>query len=358
MMQKHISFLVSSFIKSFLFVVMILTCLIFILNLVNELDFFRNINVEGYFIMYLALINSPAFLFEILPFIFLISTQLFFIELFKNNEMNIFKYSGLRNSKVISIISITTIIISIFSLVIFYSFSSNLKNIYINLKKDFTNDGKYLAVITKNGLWIKDIVDKKNYIINAERIELNFLKKTYISEFDENYNIIKNIKSPKINIKDSNWIIHKAEIFKDNKTTNFPQIKLQTNFDYEIIQNLYSNLSTLSIIELFELRNNYKKLNYSLTEVNLEILKLFSYPLYFLMMILFSSIIMLNTKKFKSSILKISIGLISAVIIFYLNNIFYVLGKTEKINLIISVFAPLLILAIINTIMMKKINAK
>ncbi len=358
MMQKHISFLVSSFIKSFLFVVMILICLIFILNLVNELDFFRNINVDGYFIIYLALINSPSFLFEILPFIFLISTQLFFIELFKNNEMNIFKYSGLKNSKVISIISITTIIISIFSLIIFYSFSSNLKNIYINLKKDFTNDGKYLAVITKNGLWIKDVVDKKNYIINAERIELNFLKKTYISEFDENYNIIKNIKSPKINIKDSNWIIHKPEIFKDNKTTNFPQIRLQTNFDYEIIQNLYSNLSTLSIIELFELRSNYKKLNYSLTEVNLEILKLFSYPLYFLIMILFSSIIMLNTKKFKSSILKISIGLISAVIIFYLNNIFYVLGKTEKINLIISVFAPLLILAIINTIMMKKINAK
>ena len=121
---------------------------------------------------------------------------------------------------------------------------------------------------------------------------------------------------------------------------------------------MYSNLSTLSIIELFELRNNYKKLNYSLTEVNLEILKLFSYPLYFLMMILFSSIIMLNTKQFKSSILKISIGLIAAVVIFYLNNIFYVLGKTEKVNLIISVFAPLIILAIINTIMMKKINAK
>ena len=63
---------------------------------------------------------------------------------------------------------------------------------YINLKKDFTNDGKYLAVITKNGLWIKDVVDNKNYIINAERIELNYLKKTYISEFDKEYNIINN----------------------------------------------------------------------------------------------------------------------------------------------------------------------
>tara|TARA_A100001011_G_C14313505_1_gene846792 strand:+ start:2455 stop:3531 length:1077 start_codon:yes stop_codon:yes gene_type:complete len=358
MMQRHISFIVNSFIKSFIFVVMILTCLIFILNLVSELDFFRKIEVEGYFIIYLALINSPSFLFEILPFIFLISTQVFFIELFKNNEMNIFKYSGLRNSKVITIISITTVIISLFSLIIFYSFSSNLKNMYINLKKDFTNDGKYLAVITKNGLWIKDVFDNKNYIINAERIELNYLKKTYISEFDKEYNIIRNIKSPKIDIKNSNWIVHKPEVFINNNTSNYKQLEIKTNFDYEIIQNLYSNLSTLSILELFELRSNYKKLNYSLIEVNLEILKLFSYPLYFLLMILFSSIIMLNTRKFKSSILKISIGLISAVVIFYLNNIFYVLGKTEKINLIISVFAPLLILGIINIFLMNKINAK
>ena len=150
----------------------------------------------------------------------------------------------------------------------------------------------YLDTVDELNSYLNNNLNKDTSIIFVD----SNVKSEY--EFDENYNIIKNIKSPKINIKDSNWIIHKAEIFKDNKTTNFPQIKLQTNFDYEIIQNLYSNLSTLSIIELFELRNNYKKLNYSLTEVNLEILKLFSYPVYFLIMILFSSIIMLNTKKF------------------------------------------------------------
>ena len=36
-----------------------------------------------------------------------------------------------------------------------------MKNIYLELKSVYTNDGKYLAVITKNGLWIKDKIDKK-----------------------------------------------------------------------------------------------------------------------------------------------------------------------------------------------------
>ena len=63
----------------------------------------------------------------------------------------------------------------IFVMTIFYNLSSNLKNIYLDIKSDFTTDGKYLAVITKNGLWIKD-KGEKIYIINASEIELNFLK--------------------------------------------------------------------------------------------------------------------------------------------------------------------------------------
>ena len=35
-------------------------------------------------------------IFEMFPFIFLITSQAFFIKLFNNNELEIFKYSGLK----------------------------------------------------------------------------------------------------------------------------------------------------------------------------------------------------------------------------------------------------------------------
>ena len=226
------------------------------------------------------------------------------------------------------------------------------------MKSGYTDDGKYLAVINKNGLWIKDKKNENITIINASKIEKNFILNAFISEFDENYEIIRNIKSPKIDIKNNNWIIYEAEIFKDNQKENLNLINIDTNFNSEIIQNLFSNLSSLSLIELYELRNNYKKLNYSLTDVNLHMLKLVSYPIYFILMTIFSAIIMLNTLKFKNSILKVSIGLFFSVIIYYLNNFFNVLGNTEKMNLISSVFIPLAILALINITMLKNYNAK
>ena len=142
------------------------------------------------------------------------------------------------------------------------------------------------------------------------------------------------------------------------KKKNYNTYDLMTNFDYHIIQNLFSNLSSLTFFQLIELRKNYKQLNYSIIEVDLHLLKLFSFPLYLSLMAVFASIIMLNTKKFKSSILKISIGLFFSVIIYYLNNFFNVMGQAEKLNLTISVITPLVLLTLVNSFMMKEINAK
>ena len=75
-------------------------------------------------------------------------------------------------------------------------------------------------------------------------------------------------------------------------------------------------------------------------------------------MALFSSLIMLNIKKIKSSTFKIFIGLFFSVIIYYFNNFSYVLGGTERISLILSTSIPLLFLASINILMLYKVNDK
>ena len=357
-MKTYIKFLSKTFLNSFVYVLIITMSLIFILNLLSELEFFKDIKVNNLMPIYLSLLNSPTLIFELFPFIFLISTQLFFITLFNNNELGVFKYSGLKNSKIILILSIISFTLGLLIITIFYNFSSNLKNFYLNLKTNYTSDGKYLAVINKNGLWIKDVVNENTLLINASKIENNFIIDAYISEFDKDFKIIKNIISPKIDVKNKNWIIFDAEVLIDNEKKNYNTYDLMTNFDYHIIQNLFSNLSSLTFFQLIELRKNYKQLNYSIIEVDLHLLKLFSFPLYLSLMAVFASIIMLNTKKFKSSILKISIGLFFSVIIYYLNNFFNVMGQAEKLNLTISVITPLVLLTLVNSFMMKEINAK
>ena len=357
-MKTYIKFICHTYLKSFLYVFLVIFSLIFILNTLSELEFFKDIDVGIYFTLHLSLLNSPSMIFEMYPFIFLLCTQFFFIKLFNNNELEVFKYSGLKNSSILMIISFLSLFMGIIIVTVFYNFSSNLKNFYLEKKSKYTSDGKYLAVVTKNGLWIKDEIDDKIYVINSSEIKDNFLIDNFITEFNKNYNVIRNIQSKKIDISKKQWLISNAKIYNINEYEIKEVLKINTNFDYKRIKTLYSNLSSLNIIQLIELRNNYKKLNYSLTEVNMQILKIIAFPLYLVLITILSSLIMFKIKRLDTTTFKISLGLFISVIIYYINNFFLVMGNTERIPLIFAIFAPLVILGLFNTFMIYKINEK
>ena len=357
-MKIYIKFFTLTFLKCLLYVISIMFSLIFILNLLTELEFFKEIDVSASFPIFLSLLNSPSMIFEMMPFIFLITTQLFFIKLFNNNEIEIFKYSGLKNTSILKIFSLITILTGIVLTVIFYNFSAVFKNFYLEEKTKFTADSKYLAVITKNGLWIKDEIDEKIYIVNSAKIENNFLINNFITEFNKDYKVIRNLKSDKIDIQNTEWLAYNVKVYDKNNYEIKEKLNIKTNFNYKRIQTLYSNLSSLSFYQLFELRRNYKKLNYSLTEINLQFLKILSFPLYLFLVAFFSSMIMFRVKRLHNTTFKISLGLFFSVIIYYINNFFMVMGSTERISLVFAIFIPLILLSTINSLMLNKINEK
>ena len=357
-MKTYIKFLTYSFLNSFLNIFLIMFSLVFVLNILKEIEFFNDANGSIIYPVYLSLLNTPSIIFEMFPFIYLISTQFFFIKLFNENEINIFKYSGLKNTQIIKIISILSLVLSLVIVILFYNLSSNLQKYYLEIKNQFSKDKLYLAVINKNGLWIKDIVNGEKIIINSSKIENNFLTDTFITRFDENFNLVESIQSNKIDIKKKNWLIYDATVFKNNSSEKVDILKFVSNFDQKKIESMFSNLSSLSIIELFDLRQNYKQLNYSIVEVDIQINKLLTYSLYLVLMTILSSLIMFNTKNFNSSTIKIVIGLFCSVTIYYINNFFYVMGTTEKISVQFSIWIPLIFLIITNSIILHKVNEK
>ena len=73
--------------------------------------------------------------------------------------------------------------------------------------------------------------------------------------------------------------------------------ELNTNVDFEDINSLFSNLTSLSILELNDLKKKYEEINYSSIEVNSAIQKIISFPFYLMLMTILSSTIMMNIKQ-------------------------------------------------------------
>ena len=228
-------------------IIFIFFSLIMILNIFEEISYFKNEDADIFIPIYLTLLNAPSVLFDILPFVFLISTLYFFSEILDKNELNIYKNFGITNFKILSLISITTFLLGIFFIFIFYNLSSNLKFIYLDIKNNYSKDDKYLAVITTNGLWIKDELNGNINLVNAEKLEDHYLKNVSITQFDLNFNFEKLIESKIINIINNKWIIDSPFITKKNSMTySENEFIFESNFNVQKITNLFSDLSSLN----------------------------------------------------------------------------------------------------------------
>ena len=357
-MKTYIKFLINLFNISFFKVFAIFFIIILLTNILEQIEFFRNINLNFFFLIFISFLNTPSIIFEILPFIFLISTQVLFIYLIDKKELEIFKYTGLNNLMIIKILSFYTFVIGLIIIIFFYNTSAILKNSYLLIKNKYTDDNKYLAVISENGIWIKDEIEAKINIINANKVDNNFLIDVTITQFNKNFDILNVIHSHKVDISSYKWKIHEPLILKNNLKINLNELILESNFDLKKINSLFSNLSSLTIFELFKLRRTYLSLNYSIVEIESHMYKIISYPLYLTLITVFSAIIMFSIGYQKNSFFMITLGIFLSVIIYYINYFLNILGTNEKIPLILSIFMPLTVLLIINFTSIIKINEK
>ena len=352
-------YILKKFFIIFFNVSLVFLSLAIVLNIFEEISFFKNIDSNPLLPYFLTLLNAPITLFEIFPFIFLISAQFFFYYLYKNDEILLLKNSGLSNLKIIKILFLSTLFMGLIIIILYYNLSSKLKFVYTDIKNNYTNDNKYLAVVNDSGLWLKDETKESILIIKSKNINNNFLLQVFINEFDFDFKLKKTIQADKVNIDNKDWILKNPIITKNNVTLkNIDELKFKTNFDDEKIRNLFSNFSTLHIVELFDLKKDYENLGYSSDEIQIHILKLFLSPYLFALMTVFSSIIMINLKKNKSIFFNIILGILTSVIIYYFNFVFLSLGNTGKIPPNVSVFLPVLFLTIISIMGLVRANEK
>ena len=357
MLKKYQLYIAYTFLKNLFYISLIFLGLTFILNFFEELKFFESYDVGIRYPILLTFLNSPSILFELFPFVFLIAIKFFYIHLSEKNELEIFRNHGIDNLRILSLLSFSALISGVMILLIFYTFSSNLKNHYLNLKNKFSSENEYLAVVNENGLWIKEEINGTSNIIHAKKFNKNNIEDITITQFiSANDNIII-ITAKNADISSKNWLLNKVRIVdKLSRSNKYENINYTSSFDGEIISKLFSNLNSLNIYQLNMLLSNYSKIGYSTTEVNVHLNKLYSLPIFYLLMTILGLLIMMKFTFIKTKFFTIIVGVSVSVFVYYINFFSSLFGSNETIPVILSIWLPHLILFLICLLGGIKIN--
>ena len=136
------------------------------------------------------------------------------------------------------------------------------------------------------------------------------------------------------------------------------KLEVNTNFNREKLNSIFSNLTSLNLVQLINLSEDYNKLGLSSIEIKSHMYKLFSFPIFISIMSTIGSILVLSFNFKRSKFINISLGILSSVTIYYINYFFNLLGITEKTSILLSICSPLIILILFCFILLVRINEK
>ena len=356
------NYLFLNFLKTFFLIVGIFYGFGMILNLFEEIEFFKNLDVSLLKPFVLTAMIIPSILLKLLPFVIFISSMWFMLKIRNNKDLITLKVFGCSNLKIFSILALTAFLLGWIILFFINPITSSLSKYYEQTKSNYSRDIDHLFTFNKNGLWIKENLDRGTRIISATKPENENLIDVTIVHLDKNYNLIEKIISKEANIRNNEWILKDVKIFtlvndlfEEKRTETFKIISI---YDYEKINSLFKNFDTMSFLDLIF---NYSKLinnGYSKVFLDQSLHSLLSLPFFLMVMTGLASILTMNALKRSNNFKFIIVGLISTVLIFYFKDLSVALGQTDRIPLILSIWAPVIVLSLFIFIGVLQINEK
>lgn len=337
-------------------------CLGFILNIFEEINFFKDYDVGISVPIMLSTLFVPSLLYNMFPFIILLSGIWFFRKIKKNDEIIAMKVSGMSNFSVIIVPGILSIFLGIFFVTSINPITSALVKKYETVKGDYETDKwEYLATININGIWIKEKNLGKNYIIRSSNLDGQNLNQLTIYEFDENNNFLKRIDAASADIGSLNWKIKNARIIDSEGkiiAKNIKNLSYQSRYDIKKIKSLYSNLDTVSFWNLENEIQLLEERGYSTGEMRSKLQKSLAFPFFLLSMVFLSGVFTLGMGFKENDWAYVFIAIITSVLIFYFNDFSAALGKTEKLPIEVSVWMPIVIIFIFSAVGLIYANQK
>ena len=357
-----LNYLLKNFLKTLLIFVLIFYCFGMILNLFEEIEFFKNINVSIFTPLILTSIFIPSMIIKILPFIVFLASMWFLLKIRNNRDLLTLKVFGYSNLKIFLILAFTSFSLGWLVLILANPITSSMSKYYEITKSNYSRDIDHLVTFNRNGLWIKENLENKQRIIAAAKPNKFNLVDVTIFHLDQKSNLIEKIISSEVNIKNNLWVLKNGTIFKTKDGVlvgeKFENYNIESIYNYEKINSLFKNFDTMSFLDLIL---NYKKLlenGYNKIFLNQSLHSMLSLPFFLFLMTALASILTLNTLK-KSDNFKFTIlGLIISVIIFYFKDLSLALGQTDRIPLVLAVWAPVLALSFFIFIGVLQINEK
>jgi lipopolysaccharide export system permease protein len=346
-MLLHVYF-AGKFLKKFLITLSIFIIFMFLIDLIEQLRKFAE-SVDFPQVFFLAVLNLPGSVYQIVPLIIVISSAWIFLSLARNSELIVFRAAGKSSLSMLIMPAILSILIGVLTIGFFNPIVASTSKRYADVKAKIVDGQETTISIGYEGLWLRQADKMGHTVIRAQRAnaDATMLYDVTLIKLNEEKLPVQRIEAKTLTLMDTKWIANNSTIWPiefgvtaQSNAKEFKIVEIPTSLKREQIIDQFGDPSTISVWSLLEFIEQLERAGFSAKRYSVWLQSELAKPIFFLAMMLIAAAFCMRQNRVRGTSLNVLMAVLVGFLLFYSKNFVLILGTNGQLPVFYAAWGP------------------
>ena len=346
-MLLHIYF-ASKFAKNFALTLGIFVIFMLLIDIIEQLRRFA-LSVNYIEIFFLALLNLPGSVYQVLPLIIILSSAWTFLSLARNSELIVFRAAGKSSISMLITPVILSLLIGVLAISFLNPIVASTSKKYADVKSKLIDGQETTISIGTEGLWLRQADKTGHTVIRAKRAnsDATELYDVTLIKLSDDKLPISRVEAEILTLNDSMWTAKNSIIWpikyglnSHSNVQKLSLVEIPTSLKKEQITDQFGDPSTISLWSLPEFIGQLEQAGFSANRYSVWFQSELSKPIFLLAMMLVSAAFCMRQSRVRGTSLHVLAAILVGFLLFYSSNFVLILGINGQLPVLISAWGP------------------
>jgi len=337
------------FTQSFLLIGAVFLTLIMLIDLIEQLRRFRDVDVGFGQLVRLTLMNAPKAISEILPLLMILATIVMFVGLARSSELVVARASGRSGIRALAAPLVVAALIGGLAVSTLNPIVATSSNRYQQLSETFRAGGPAVLSLSGEGLWMRQgspdgqsVIHATGYVANP----LALLDVTILTYAPDGLPV-QRIFAQSARLDDTDWELKHAKVWPleagQNPEANAVEhqtLRLPTTLTQERIRDYLGSPSSISVYDLPATIRDLAQAGFSTKSYEVWLQVELARPLFLMAMVLVGAAFTMRHTRFGGTGLSVLAAVMLGFTLYFIRNFAQILGENGQIPIMLAAWAP------------------
>ncbi len=338
------------FLQSFLVIGGVFLTLMILIDLIEQVRRFNDINLSFGRLLHLTLLNTPAAISEMLPLLIILSTIALFIGLARSSELVVTRAIGRSGIRALVAPVLLALAIGALAVALLNPIAAATSEEYQRLSDVLRNDGSSALSISGEGLWLRQGSDAGQSVIHAKGTGngdgLRLTDVTIIA-FSTEGKPTQQIIADRAELEDGKWVLTEAKVWTfvdgvnpETTSVRHQQLDLPTTLTRERILDTLGQQDSVSVYDLPQLIRDLREAGFSTKQYEVWLQVQLARPLFLVSMVLIGAAFTMRHVRFGGTGIAVLTAVLLGFAIYFVRNFAQILGENGQLPIYVAAWAP------------------